>query len=203
MQFIDQYLSQTQEILSKIDQKDIYKALHVLKGVRDLKGRLFLIGSGGGAGHASHATCDFRKLGGFHAYCPLDNISELTARINDEGWDSSIANNLLASSLHSNDCLLVFSVGGGSEDKNISMNLVNAVKTAKDVGAKVVGIVGKDGGFTAKNADACIIVPTVDAKLITPHTEGMQAVLWHLLVSHPDLQLHPTKWESIQSFKKV
>lgn len=195
--FIQKYLSQVSQIVEKINLDDIAGVIQVLKNVREKQGRLFLIGSGGGAGHASHATCDFRKLGGFNAYCPLDNISELTARINDEGWDTSIANNLIASQLNEKDCLFVFSVGGGSEEKNISTNLVNAVKIAKNKGAKVVGIVGKDGGYTAKNSDACIVVPTVDEKAITPHTEGMQAVLWHLLISHPDLQKNPTKWESV------
>jgi D-sedoheptulose 7-phosphate isomerase len=171
--------------------------VRVLKSVRDHQGRLFLIGSGGGAGHASHATCDFRKLGGFDAYCPLDNISELTARINDEGWETSIANHLHVSKLNSKDCLFVFSVGGGSEEKNISTNLVYAIKAAQQVGAKIVGIVGKDGGFTAKNSDACVVVPTIDDLLITPHTEGMQAVIWHLLISHPELKQHQTKWESV------
>jgi len=197
MQFIHKYLSQTKQILEQINCEHIANVIQVLKAVRNNQGRLFLIGSGGGAGHASHATCDFRKLGGFNAYCPLDNISELTARINDEGWESSIANNLIVSKINSNDCLLVFSVGGGSKERNISPNLVAAIKTAKEVGAKVVGIVGKDGGFTAKSADAYILVPTVDDLLITPHTEGMQAVLWHLLISHPELKLHQTKWESV------
>ena len=173
--------------------------VQLLKGVRDQEGRLFLIGSGGGAGHASHATCDFRKLGGFNAFCPLDNVSELTARINDEGWENSLANHLLASKIGPKDCLFIFSVGGGSEEKQISTNLVGAIKAAKKGGAKVIGIVGIDGGYTAQVADACVIVPTIDPKAITPHTEGLQAVLWHLLISHPDLQMHPTKWEGTRS----
>lgn len=196
MSFTDFFLQQTLSIAQSLDRAAIERAVVVLRATRESGGRLFLIGSGGGAGHASHATCDFRKLCGFEAYCPTDNVSELSARINDEGWDSSISNYLSGSKLRENDCLLVFSVGGGSQEKNISMNLVNAVKLAKEKGAHVVGIVGRDGGFTAKMADACIIVPTVDAALITPHTEGYQAVVWHLLVSHPDLQLNPTKWES-------
>jgi len=196
MKFIQNYLTQTEQILKQIDPKQISKIIHILKETRQNHGRLFLIGSGGGAGHASHATCDFRKLGNFEAYCPLDNISELTARINDEGWETSISNHLIVSKINAKDCLFIFSVGGGSEEKNISTNLVHALKTAKHFGAKVVGVVGKDGGFTAKNADACVVVPVVDHTVITPHTEGMQAVLWHLLVSHPDLQQHPTKWES-------
>jgi D-sedoheptulose 7-phosphate isomerase len=197
MQFITEYLNQLKMIAEKLDLKKIDQVVQILKTIRDQQGRLFLIGSGGGAGHASHATCDFRKLGGFDAYCPLDNISELTARINDEGWDTSIANHLLVSRINSKDCLFVFSVGGGSEEKNISINLVNAIKTAQKAGAKVVGIVGKDGGYTAKHAHACIVVPVVDPSLITPHTEGLQAVLWHLLISHPTLKMHQTKWESV------
>ncbi|HSX37956.1 MAG TPA: SIS domain-containing protein [Chlamydiales bacterium] len=197
MEFATNYLNQLKLIADKINKDDISRVVQVLKNVRANHGRLFLIGSGGGAGHASHATCDFRKLGGFNAYCPMDNISELTARINDEGWETSISNHLLVSRINANDCLFVLSVGGGSEEKNISTNLVNAIKTAKEVGAKVVGIVGKDGGFTAKKADACVIIPVVDDALITPHTEGMQAVVWHLLISHPDIKLNQTKWESV------
>lgn len=196
--FVQNYLSQVSCIAQSIDLDAVEAVVAVLKEVRSQKGRLFIVGSGGGAGHASHATCDFRKLGGFEAYCPADNVSELTARINDDGWDSSIANYLKTSCLCERDCLFVFSVGGGAEEKGISMNLVQAVKVAREVGAKVVGIVGRNGGYTAKEADACIVVPTVDEKLITPHTEGMQAVLWHLLISHPDLQMNPTKWESVR-----
>lgn len=196
--FIETYLSQVSHIAQSIDLDAIESVISTLKQVREKKGRLFFVGSGGGAGHASHATCDFRKLGGFEAYCPTDNISELTARINDDGWDTSLSNYLKTSNLNANDCLFIFSVGGGSEEKNISTNLVGAIKAAKAVNAKIVGIVGKDGGYTAKQADACIIIPTVDPSVITPHTEGMQAVLWHLLISHPDLQLNPTKWESVR-----
>ncbi|MBS0625120.1 MAG: SIS domain-containing protein [Verrucomicrobia bacterium] len=196
MEFIRKYLTQVQQIIDQIDPAEVQKMVDVLRRVREQNGRLFLIGSGGGAGHASHATCDFRKLGGFDAICPLDNVSELTARVNDEGWDTSISKNLQTSRLNAKDCLFIFSVGGGSEEKNISTNLVNAIKAAKQVRAQVVGIVGKDGGYTAKCADACIVVPPLDPELITPHTEGLQAVFWHLLISHPDLKLNPTKWES-------
>jgi len=196
--FVQNYLSQVSCIAQSIDLNAVESVVAILKGVRERRGRLFFIGSGGGAGHASHATCDFRKLGGFEAYCPSDNVSELTARINDEGWEESIASYLKTSGLSEGDCLFVFSVGGGSEEKRISMNLVSAMKLAKEVAAKVVGIVGRDGGYTASQADACILVPTVDANLTTPHTEGMQAVLWHLLISHPELQLNPTKWESVR-----
>ncbi len=199
--FTKTFLAQTCEIINQLNVSSIEAVVSILKSIREQKGRLFFIGSGGGAGHASHATCDFRKLGGFQAYCPSDNISELTARINDDGWDSSLANYLKVSQFNEKDGLFVFSVGGGSEEKHISTNLVEAIKTAKAVKAKIVGIVGKDGGYTAKQADASILIPTVDAKAITPHTEGMQAVLWHLLISHPDLQCNPTKWESVSSQK--
>ncbi len=196
MSFSHSFLSQTALVVERIDPESVERVAAVLRRTRDAGGRLFLIGSGGGAGHASHAVCDFRKLCGFEAYCPTDNVSELTARINDEGWDTSIANWLAGSRLQAGDCVFVFSVGGGSEEKNISMNLVNAVRQAKERGASVVGVVGRDGGYTARMADACVIVPTVDAAHVTPHTEAFQAVVWHLLVSHPDLQVHPTKWES-------
>lgn len=196
MSFIQNYLSQTADIAARIDTDAVERMVMVLTDTRERGGRLFLVGSGGGAGHASHATCDFRKIGGFEAYCPTDNVSELSARINDEGWDTSIANWLRGSRLNGDDCLFVFSVGGGSEEKSISMNLVNAVRLARETGARVVGVVGRDGGFTARMADACVIVPTVDAALVTAHTEAFQAVVWHMLVSHPAIQTAPMKWES-------
>lgn len=198
MMFVQNYLSQVSHIAQSIDLDAVESVVAILKEVRKQKGRLFFIGSGGGAGHASHATCDFRKLGGFEAYCPTDNISELTARINDDGWESSLSNYLKTSNLCEKDCLFIFSVGGGSEEKTISTNLVSAIRLAKGLKAKIVGIVGKDGGYTAKEASAYILVPTIDSSLITPHTEGMQAVLWHLLISHPDLKSNPTKWESVR-----
>lgn len=198
MTFSEKYLEQVVGVAKRVDAGSVEKLVQVLKSTREKGGRLFFIGSGGGAGHASHATCDFRKLGGFEAYCPTDNISELTARINDDGWDSSIANYLRGSKIRPDDCVFVFSVGGGSEDKRISTNLVEAIKVAKGVGAKVVGIVGRDGGYTAKIGDACIVIPTVDESLVTPHTEAFQAVVWHLLVSHPDLKVNQTKWESTE-----
>ncbi len=157
---------------------------------------MFLIGSGGGAGHASHAVCDFRKLCNIEAYAPYDNISELTARINDEGWEVSIVNWLRGSRFNAKDGLFVFSVGGGSLEKNISSNIVRAIEYAKSINAKVVGIVGKDGGYTKRIGDAVILVPLVNDNRATPHTEGFQALLWHLLVTHPSLQINPTKWES-------
>lgn len=196
MSFALTYLKQVKEIVDQINPNDVEKMVSLLRSVREEGGRLFLVGSGGGAGHASHACCDFRKLAGIESYAPTDNVSELTARINDEGWDTSLSKYLEGSRLSSRDCVFVFSVGGGSKEKNISANLVNAVRYAKEVGAKVLGVVGRDGGYTAQNADACVVVPTVDEKFITPHTEAFQAVLWHLIVSHPELQVQKTKWES-------
>lgn len=200
MAFSNLYLRQASDILSLIDTSAIEQMVTLLARCRENNGRLFIIGSGGGAGHASHAVCDFRKVCGFQAYCPTDNISELTARINDDGWDTCISNWLLGSQISTNDCLLIFSVGGGSVDRSISLNLVNAVKVAKKCGATVVGVVGRDGGFTAEAADACVIIPTVDPDLTTPHTESFQALIWHLLISHPTLQLNQTKWESTSKF---
>lgn len=200
MSFSSEYLKQAQGIIDEIDCSAIESMANVLLVTRKSGGRLFVTGSGGGAGHASHAVCDFRKLCGIESYCPTDNVSELTARVNDEGWDVSISNWLRGSRLNSKDCLLVLSVGGGSVESKVSTNLVNAVKLAKEVGAKVLGIVGRDGGYTQQNADACVVVPTVDSSHITPHTESFQAVIWHLLVSHPELQLHKTKWESTKTF---
>lgn len=197
MAFSESFLTHVKQVAEQLDAPSVERMVQVIAQCRDAGGRLFFVGSGGGAGHASHAVCDFRKVGGFEAYAPTDNVSELTARINDEGWDTSISNWLQGSRINPKDCVFVFSVGGGNAEKNVSANLVNAVKIAKQVGAKVVGVVGRDGGYTAKHADACVIVPTVDPNLITPLTEAYQAVIWHLLVSHPSLQKHPTKWESI------
>ncbi len=190
------FLEKVKETIDRLDHVAVEKIVSILRIVRESNGRIFFVGSGGGAGHASHATCDFRKIGGFEAYCPTDNVSELTARINDDGWDSSISNYLRGCRINSRDCLFVFSVGGGNREKNISMNLVNAVSVAKESGAKVVGIVGRDGGYAASQADACVIIPTVDSALVTPIVEGLQAVIWHLLVSHPSIQLNAMKWES-------
>jgi D-sedoheptulose 7-phosphate isomerase len=197
--FAETYLDETRRLLDELDPSRLERLALGLAGIRERGGRLFILGVGGSAGHASHAVNDFRKLCGFEAYAPTDNVSELTARINDEGWDTSIAAWLLASRFNDKDGLLVFSVGGGSREKNISMNLVRAIELAKDVRAKVFGIVGRDGGFTAKAADACVVVPPVFPERITPHTEGLCAVLWHLLVSHPTLKKAATKWEGIRS----
>ncbi|MCL4547297.1 MAG: SIS domain-containing protein, partial [Bacteroidetes bacterium] len=186
------------ELISKINCDDIESIVDCLRQVRDSGGRLFIVGSGGGAGHASHAVCDFRKLCNIEAYAPYDNVSELTARVNDEGWDVTLLNWLKVSRFNSKDCVFVFSVGGGSEEKNISANLVQVVKYAKEISAKVVGIAGKDGGYTKKVGEAVVVIPVINQSHITPLTEGFQAVIWHLLVSHPKLQINPTKWESTE-----
>jgi len=196
MEFAEQFLNDSIELIKKINVKDIASIVDLLYIVRENGGRLFIIGSGGGAGHASHAVCDFRKLCNIEAYAPYDNVSELTARVNDEGWDVSIINWLKVSRFNNKDCVLVISVGGGSEDKNISMNLVNVIKYAKEIGAKIAGIVGKDGGYTKMAGDAVVVIPTINSNHITPLTEGFQAVIWHLLVSHPKLKINATKWES-------
>lgn len=194
--FVPTFLKETIEVVEGLNIDAIEKIALELLACRNSGGRLFVIGSGGGAGHASHAVCDFRKLCGFEAYCPTDNVSELTARVNDDGWETSLSAWLSGSRLGEKDCLLVFSVGGGDAERNVSSNLVKAIEFAKNNGATVLGIVGRDGGFTAKNANACIVVPTVDQGRVTAHTEAFQAVLWHLLVSHPLLQIKPTKWQS-------
>lgn len=196
--FIRQYLDEVKEVVEGIEENDVQGIVDVLVEVRERRGRLFFTGVGGGAGHASHAVNDFRKIAGIEAYCPTDNVSELTARINDEGWDTCYAEWLKGSRLGSDDVIFVFSVGGGSLEQNISANIVNALKLAKEVGAKVVGVVGRDGGYTAQVADACVVVPTVNGDTVTAHTEAFQAVIWHLLVSHPDIQVHAMKWESVR-----
>jgi D-sedoheptulose 7-phosphate isomerase len=195
--FAEQFMTHCQQIIESLDRDALEAAALALAAVRERQGRLFVIGSGGGAGHASHATSDFRKLCNIEAYAPYDNISELTARANDEGWESTIDGWLTVSKLSSRDGLLVFSVGGGSVEKNISINLVNAMKMAKTKGATIVAVVGKDGGYAATVADVAIMIANVDAALVTPLTEGFQAVVWHLLVSHPALQVNPAKWESV------
>lgn len=195
--FTRQYLAETACLLEHLDSPAIENLAHELAAVRDQGGRLFILGVGGSAGHASHAVNDFRKLCSFEAYVPTDNVSELTVRINDEGWESCFANWLHASQLRASDALLIFSVGGGSRVRNVSVNLVWAIEVAQIVGAKIFGIVGRDGGFTAACAHACVIVPPLFPDHITPHTEGLCAVLWHLLVSHPVLQKAATRWETL------
>ena len=194
--FTRQYLAEAKEIIDQLDVNAIEKMAKLLRELRDGGGRLFLMGVGGGAGHAGHAVNDFRKIAGIESYSPSDNVSELTARTNDEGWDTTYSAWLEVSRLSAKDMVFVFSVGGGDAERKISANLVSAVKLAKERGAKVIGVVGRDGGYTAKVADACVVVPTVNPSQVTPHTESFQAVVWHLLVSHPDLMLMPNKWES-------
>ena len=172
--------------------------LNLLINLKETKGRLFILGVGGGAGHASHAVNDFRKICGIEAYAPTDNVSELTARINDDGWDTAYLNWLKGSNLVNEDVILVFSVGGGSLEKEISVNIVNSLQYAKELGAKICGVVGRNGGYTSKVADACVLIPIVNNDTITPHTEGFQAIVWHLLVSHPKLQKYEMKWESVK-----
>jgi D-sedoheptulose 7-phosphate isomerase len=196
--FTKTYLDECVRLIEKLDVASIDALAAGLARARDGGGRLFILGVGGSAGHASHAVNDFRKLCGFEAYTPTDNVSELTARVNDEGWDTSFSEWLKVSRLSDRDALLVFSVGGGNQVKNVSMNLVRALELAKLVHAKVFGVVGRDGGYTKEVADACVLVPTVNEARTTPHTEGFCAVVWHLLVSHPALQKNPTKWESVK-----
>jgi D-sedoheptulose 7-phosphate isomerase len=194
--YIDSYLSEVDKIADSIDRDAIEKSVKVLLEIKENKGRIFMLGVGGGAGNASHAVNDFRKIAGIESYAPTDNVSELTARVNDDGWDSAFVNWLKGSRLNSNDCIFVFSVGGGNTQKNISNNLVQALKFAEEVGSKIIGIVGRDGGYTAKAADAAVIIPVVNPETITPHTEAFQAVVWHLMVSHPALKANEMKWES-------
>lgn len=196
MSYAQDHLREAALILSRLDAESIERMAAALAAVRSAGGRLFLIGVGGSAANCSHAVNDFRKIAGIEAYSPVDNVSELTARTNDEGWESVFAGWLAGSRLRAGDAVLVLSVGGGSAEHGVSVNLVRALDYAKQVGATVLGITGRDGGYTAKVADACVIVPTVNAATITPHTEAFQAVIWHLLVSHPAVKVAETKWES-------
>lgn len=196
MTYTEQHLKESAEVLRQLNPEHIEKMVGTLAAVRERGGRLFILGVGGSAANASHAVNDFRKIAGFEAYAPTDNVSELTARTNDDGWATIFVEWLRGSRLNKNDGILVFSVGGGNLEKNVSPNLVLALKLAKEVGASVVGIVGRDGGYTAKVADACAIIATVNPENTTPHAEAFQAVVWHLLVSHPKLKRSATKWES-------
>ena len=196
MTFSTSFIKETVEILAQVDAATIEAVASGLADVRQKGGRLFILGVGGSAGHASHAVNDFRKICAFEAYAPTDNVSELTARINDEGWDTSFSEWLKGSRLSADDAVLVFSVGGGNKEKNVSVNLVRALEHAQAVKARIFGVVGKDGGFTGQVADACVIIPTASPDRITPHTEGLCAVVWHLIVSHPSLKRVATKWES-------
>ncbi len=195
--FVRSYLEEAREVAARLDTEAVERIVDVIVDLRTRGGRLFILGVGGSAGNASHAVADFRKMCGIEAYAPTDNISELTARINDEGWESSFAEWLRASRLNRNDVVCVFSVGGGDAERGVSVNLVHALNFARSIGARICGIVGRDGGFTAKVADAFVIVPTVVPERVTAHTEAFQALLWHLLVSHPRLQVSPMKWESL------
>jgi D-sedoheptulose 7-phosphate isomerase len=194
--FTKKFLDESLEIIRKLDAASIEATAEGLASVRNDGGRLFILGVGGSAGHAGHAVNDFRKICGFEAYAPTDNVSELTARVNDECWDTCFSEWLKGSRLRKGDGLLVFSVGGGNREKNVSVNLVRSLELAREVGAKVYGVVGRDGGYTKQVADACVVIPTVAAERVTPHTEGFAAVVWHLLVSHPALAKTVTNWES-------
>lgn len=196
MNYSERHLKEAAEIINKIDTTIIENIADILAEIKKKDGRIFFLGVGGSAGNCSHAVNDFRKIVEIESYAPTDNVSELTARANDEGWASIFESWLKISKLSKNDALFIFSVGGGNLEKNISPNLVLALKYAKSIGSKIVGIVGRDGGYTAQVADACLIVPTVNAENITPHSEAFQAVIWHLLVSHPKLKANQTKWES-------
>jgi D-sedoheptulose 7-phosphate isomerase len=196
MSYAKQHLNESIEIIQKIDVASIEKMADLLANVKADGGRIFFLGVGGSAGNCSHAVNDFRKIVGIESYAPTDNVSELTARTNDEGWPTIFVEWLKISKLSPKDMIFIFSVGGGNLEKNISPNLVEALKLAKAIGSKVVGVVGRDGGYTAQVADACVIIPTVNSENITPHSEAFQAVVWHLLVSHPKLKANQTKWES-------
>ena len=197
MTYAQQHLQEASAIIGKLDVNAIEALADRLAEVRRDRGRLFFLGVGGSAGNCSHAVNDFRKIVGIESYAPTDNVSELTARTNDEGWATIFSEWLKVSHLGAKDAIFVFSVGGGNLEKNVSPNLVSAIQFAKSVGAKVLGVVGRDGGYTGKSADACVIIPTVNAETITPHSEAFQAVIWHLLVSHPKLKANQTKWESV------
>ncbi len=194
--YIARYLQEVGEVATRIDQRQVQAVIEVLLETRNNNGRLFILGVGGSAGNATHAVNDFRKIANIESYAPTDNASELTARINDDGWDSSFSRWLEGSRLRKSDTLMVFSVGGGNVEKNISTNIVKALELAKKVGAKIVGVVGRDGGYTAKVGDAVVIVPTISQDTLTPHAESFQAVVWHMMVSDPQLSANAMKWES-------
>ena len=197
MSYAAQHLKETAEIVARLNPADCEKCVRELVGVRTRGGRLFILGVGGSAANASHAVNDFRKIAGLECYAPTDNVAELTARTNDEGWASVFVEWLRGSRLNAKDCVMILSVGGGNLEKNVSPGFISAIELAKQVGARVIGILGRDGGYTATQADACVIVPTVNPANVTPHSEAFQAVIWHLFVSHPDLKVNPTKWESV------
>lgn len=194
MSYSKQHLDESAEITKIIDSEVVEKIVDLLADVKATGGRLFILGVGGSAANAGHAVNDFRKLAGIETYAPTDNVAELTARTNDEGWQTVFSGWLKVSKLNSKDCLFILSVGGGNKEKNVSPNLIEAIDLAKEVGARVTGIVGRDGGYTAKNANICLVVPTVNPNTVTPHAESFQTVLWHLMVSHPKLKSNSTKW---------
>jgi D-sedoheptulose 7-phosphate isomerase len=194
--YIEKYLNESKIIIDSIDRKKIEEIIDILISVRQNEGRIFFLGVGGSAANASHAVNDFRKIAGIESYTPVDNVSELTARTNDDGWESVFVNWLKCNKINSKDCIFIFSVGGGNKEKNISVNLIHAIDYAKEKGCKIVGVVGKDGGYTAKIADYCVIIPVVNKETITPHTEAFQGLIWHLIVSHPKIQINAMKWES-------
>jgi D-sedoheptulose 7-phosphate isomerase len=194
MNFTKNFLDECVQLINDIDINEIEEIVDILTDIRKNNGRLFIIGSGGGSGHASHAVCDFRKICNIESYSPYDNVSELTARVNDEGWETTAVNWLKGSNLKENDCIFIISVGGGNEEKNISMNIVLAIQYANEIGSKIVGVVGRDGGYTKLKGDAVVVIPTINNGHVTPLTEGFQSVLWHLIVSHPKLQINNTKW---------
>src|SRR2546428_560248 len=202
MSYVAQYIQEAAEILKLLDQSAVERVADLLLELRERSGRLFLLGVGGGAGHASHAVCDFRKIAQIEAYSPSDNVSEITARVNDEGWETAYANWLRGSRLNEADMVFVFSVGGGDARKNVSANLVRALEHAREVRATICGVVGRDGGYTAQVATACVLVPVVNPSTTTPHTESFQAMIWHLLVSHPKLRVAEMKWESLTATTK-
>lgn len=198
MDYVKQYLNEVHSIVDGIDAVAVQNIVNQLIEVRRIEGRIFFLGVGGGAGNAAHAVNDFRKIAGIESYTPTDNVSELTARVNDDGWETAYVKWLKGSRLNSKDAIFVFSVGGGNAEKNISANIVASLKYGKEVGAKIFGIIGRDGGYTAQVADACVIIPNVNTETVTPHTESFQAVLWHLIVSHPEMKVNEMKWESIK-----
>jgi len=192
--YSQQHLDESIQITSAINAETIESMVKLLKKVKEARGRVFFLGVGGSAANAGHAVNDFRKLAGIESYAPTDNVAELTARTNDEGWPTVFSGWLKVSNLNANDCLFILSVGGGDKERGVSANLCEAIDFGKSVGAKITGIVGRDGGYTAKNADVCLVVPTVNSATVTPHSESFQVVIWHLMVSHPDLKSNPTKW---------
>jgi len=196
MNYINQYIDEMKQITEQIDKTEIKKIVDLIYNVREKKGRIFFIGAGGGAGNSTHAVNDFRKIAGIESYTPSDNVSELTARTNDDGWESVFVEYLKTSKLNKNDMVFVFSVGGGNKEKNISINIIKALEYAKKINAKICGVVGRDGGYTKKVADACVVIPPINKNTVTPHTEAYQGVIWHMIVSHPKILTNEMKWES-------